>query len=239
MVPDLRRRISNCGRGSAHPVDDAAAQSGRRAFLARGAVVAGAVASGAARAHAYTPKEPPRSWPLGPGVVARRCCSRAPEIPSTATTRSGRVGSSLAKTFSMCSLAERRAALRAVRFVADRPQKVVGSFRPCAAALWDSTDRTSPFPAPHSLSTNDVYAATDYVLNLSDLVDNNFIADRNSLPKVKTPSRGRFLWRDPRPDIAAHEYMTRIHDKLRGSETTQDRTDGGRKERGTAVPRAA
>ena len=35
----------------------------------------------------------------------------------------------------------------------------------------------------------------------------NFVADRNSLPKVKMPNRDNFTWHDPRPDTAAKACM--------------------------------
>jgi S-disulfanyl-L-cysteine oxidoreductase SoxD len=89
----------------------------------------------------------------------------------------------------------------------DRPQKTVGSYWPCATTLWDYINRAQPFSAPHSLSASDVYAVTAYILNLNDIVDDNFVADRNSLPKVRMPNRDAFLWRDPRPDTHAKECM--------------------------------
>ena len=57
--------------------------------------------------------------------------------------------------------------------------------------------------APRSLSVAEVYALTAYVLNLNNIVPNDFVADRDSLPKVKMPNRDRFIWQDPRPDTAA------------------------------------
>ncbi len=97
----------------------------------------------------------------------------------------------------------------------DRPQKTVGSYWPYATTLWDYINRAQPFPAPHSLSANDVYALTAYILNLSDVVDNNFVADRNSLPKVKMLNRGNFIWRDPRPDTHAKGCMKDCADAKR------------------------
>ena len=64
-----------------------------------------------------------------------------------------------------------------------------------------------PMPAPHTLSADDVYALTAYILNLNDLVPNDFVADRDSLPKVKMPNRDNFIWTDPRPDTAAKPCM--------------------------------
>lgn len=91
---------------------------------------------------------------------------------------------------------------------ADRPDKTVGSYWPFAPTLWDYINRAMPFPMPHSLSADDVYALTAYILNLNSIVPDNFVADRNSLPKVKMPNRDHFLWTDPRPDTAGKACMT-------------------------------
>lgn len=83
---------------------------------------------------------------------------------------------------------------------AERPEPTVGSYWPFAPTLWDYINRAMPFPAPHTLSADDVYAITAYVLNINNIVPNDFVADRDSLPKVKMPNRDHFIWEDPRPD---------------------------------------
>jgi cytochrome c len=67
-------------------------------------------------------------------------------------------------------------------------------------------------PAPHTLSADDVYALTAYILNLNDVVPNEFVADRDSLPKVKMPNRDHFIWTDPRPDTIAKPCMNACAD---------------------------
>ena len=89
----------------------------------------------------------------------------------------------------------------------DRPEPTVGAYWPYATTLWDYINRAMPFPSPHVLSADDIYALTAYVLNLNDIVDGNFVADRDSLPKVKMPNRDSFIWQDPRPDTAAKDCM--------------------------------
>jgi S-disulfanyl-L-cysteine oxidoreductase SoxD len=89
----------------------------------------------------------------------------------------------------------------------DRPELTVGSYWPFAPTLWDYINRAMPMPAPHTLSADDVYALTAYILNLNDIVPNEFVADRESVPKVKMPNRGNFLWTDPRPDTMAKPCM--------------------------------
>lgn len=86
---------------------------------------------------------------------------------------------------------------------ADRPEPSVGSYWPFAPTLWDYINRAMPFTAPHSLSADDVYALTAYILNFNNVVPADFVADRDTLPKVKMPNRDNFVWKDPRPDTAA------------------------------------
>lgn len=94
----------------------------------------------------------------------------------------------------------------------DRPEPTIGSYWPFAPTLWDYINRAMPMPAPHTLSADDVYALTAYILNLNDIVPNEFVADRDSLPKVKMPNRDSFVWIDPRPDTAATPCMNACTD---------------------------
>ena len=95
---------------------------------------------------------------------------------------------------------------------ADRPEPTVGSYWPFAPTLWDYINRAMPMPAPHALPPDDIYALTAFILNLSNIVPNDFVADKDSLPKVKMPNRDRFTWQDPRPDTAAAPCMTACKD---------------------------
>ena len=94
----------------------------------------------------------------------------------------------------------------------ERPEPTVGTSWPYATTLWDYINRAMPFPSPHVLSADDIYALTAYVLNLNDIVDGNFVADRDSLPKVKMPNHDAFTWQDPRPDTAAKDCMKDCRD---------------------------
>jgi S-disulfanyl-L-cysteine oxidoreductase SoxD len=95
---------------------------------------------------------------------------------------------------------------------ADRPEPSVGSYWPYAPTLWDYINRAMPFIAPHSLSADDVYALTAYILNFNNIVPSGFVANRDTLPKVKMPNRDNFTWKDPRPDTAAVECMKNCAD---------------------------
>jgi S-disulfanyl-L-cysteine oxidoreductase SoxD len=95
----------------------------------------------------------------------------------------------------------------------DRPEPTVGSYWPFAPTLWDYINRAMPMPTPHTLSADDVYALTAYILNLNDVVPNEFVADRDSLPKVKMPNRDNFVWTDPRPDTMAKPCISACADR--------------------------
>jgi S-disulfanyl-L-cysteine oxidoreductase SoxD len=89
----------------------------------------------------------------------------------------------------------------------ERPEPTVGSYWPFAPTLWDYINRAMPMAAPRSLSADDVYALTAYILSLNDLVPPDFVADRSSLPRVKMRNHDNFIWTDPRPDTAANPCM--------------------------------
>lgn len=98
---------------------------------------------------------------------------------------------------------------------ADRPEPTVGSYWPFAVTLWDYVNRAMPFPAPRSLSADDVYALTAYILNLNNIVPDDFVANKDTLPKVKMPNHDNFTWTDPRPDTSDKPCMTECVDPTR------------------------
>jgi mono/diheme cytochrome c family protein len=90
----------------------------------------------------------------------------------------------------------------------DRPDLTVGAYWPYATTLFDYVNRAMPFPSPHMLEPDQVYALTAYVLNLNGVVGDDFVADKDTLPKVKMPNRDGFIWTDPRPDTHDTACMT-------------------------------
>lgn len=89
------------------------------------------------------------------------------------------------------------------------PVKTVGSYWPYASTLWDYIHRAMPFGDAQSLNVDETYAVTAYVLYLNDLVAEDFVLDRNSLPKVAMPNRDGFIAEDPRPDTPVAEPCVR------------------------------
>jgi cytochrome c len=94
------------------------------------------------------------------------------------------------------------------KLTGDRPEPTIGSYWPYATTVFDYINRAMPFPAPHSLTAHQVYAVTAYLLNLNGLVDDNFVASKETLPKVKMPNHDGFIWQDPRPDTHDTACMT-------------------------------
>ncbi len=76
----------------------------------------------------------------------------------------------------------------------DQPQKTVGSYWPYATTLFDYVHRAMPYQAPGSLSNDDVYAVTAYILYLNDIVGEDERLDANTLPEVRMPNRENFVW---------------------------------------------
>lgn len=94
----------------------------------------------------------------------------------------------------------------------ERPEPTVGSYWPFAVTLWDYINRAMPMPTPHTLSADDVYALTAYILSLNNIVPDDFVADKDSLPRVKMPNHDSFTWTDPRPDTQTAPCMTKCVD---------------------------
>jgi len=64
----------------------------------------------------------------------------------------------------------------------------VGGMWPYATSIYDYIRRAMPHYAPKSLSNNQVYGLTAYILYLNDLLDESARLDEDSLPKIKMPS---------------------------------------------------
>ena len=55
----------------------------------------------------------------------------------------------------------------------------------------------SPWQQPKTLSDNDVYAVTAYILALNKIVGEEDVINAETLPKVKMPNRDGFIIRYP------------------------------------------
>jgi S-disulfanyl-L-cysteine oxidoreductase SoxD len=81
-----------------------------------------------------------------------------------------------------------------------KPILTVESYWPYATTLFDYVRRAMPFQAPGSLTTDEIYAVSAYILGEAKIIDKSTVLDAQSLPKVQMPNRDGFI-PDPRPEI--------------------------------------
>jgi cytochrome c len=80
------------------------------------------------------------------------------------------------------------------------PVKTIGSYWPYATTLFDYVRRAMPFNAPQTLSNEEVYAVTGYLLHLNGIVPGDAVMDARTLAAVRMPNAAGFVG-DPRPDV--------------------------------------
>jgi S-disulfanyl-L-cysteine oxidoreductase SoxD len=76
--------------------------------------------------------------------------------------------------------------------------KTIGNYYPYATTIFDYVRRAMPFNMPRSLTDDEVYALTAYILSLNKLIGENDVVDAKSLPLVKMPNRDNYIV--PYPD---------------------------------------
>ena len=76
-------------------------------------------------------------------------------------------------------------------------QKTIKNFWPYATTVFDFIRRAMPFNAPRSLTDDEVYALTAYLLAENKLIDATETMNAETLPKVKMPNRDNFIIRFP------------------------------------------
>ena len=91
-----------------------------------------------------------------------------------------------------------------------RPQKTIGSYWPYATTLLDYIRRAMPYQTPGSLSNDELYGVTAYLLYLNDLVDDDMVLDAESLPKIQMPNRDNWAqvpdWFPGQPRLQGYPY---------------------------------
>lgn len=94
----------------------------------------------------------------------------------------------------------------------ERPDKTVGSYWAYPTTLFDYIRRAMPFPAPQSLSADEVYSLAAYILNMNDLIEDDFVLNKSNLASVKMyNSKDNFI-PDNRPDTHNKRCMRKCAD---------------------------
>lgn len=80
------------------------------------------------------------------------------------------------------------------------PDQTVGNYWPYATTIFDYIRRAMPQHAPRSLSDDQVYAVTAYLLHLNGIISEQADMNARTLPEVRMPNREGFvrIWPDGR-----------------------------------------
>ena len=72
----------------------------------------------------------------------------------------------------------------------DTPVKTVGSYWPYATTVFNYIRRSMPYTAPMSLTNDNYYALSAYLLNKNDIIAADTVINKESLPGIRMPNRG-------------------------------------------------
>lgn len=79
------------------------------------------------------------------------------------------------------------------------PEKTVISYWPHATTLFDYIRRAMPPQAPYSLTADEVYALTAYILSQDAIIDPDLALTQDNLPLVTMPNRDGFYQPSSKP----------------------------------------
>jgi cytochrome c len=75
--------------------------------------------------------------------------------------------------------------------------KTIANFWPYATTIFDFTRRAMPWPRPRTLSNDEVYALTAFILAQNRIIGSGDVMNAQTLPKVRMPNRDGFIPRFP------------------------------------------
>lgn len=75
--------------------------------------------------------------------------------------------------------------------------KTIYNFWPYATTIYDLIRRSMPYIQPRTLSNEEVYALTAYILALNGLIEEDAMMNAETLPEVRMPNRDGFIARFP------------------------------------------
>jgi len=80
------------------------------------------------------------------------------------------------------------------------PIRTIGSYWPYATTVFDYVRRAMPYVTPHSLTPDETYALTAYLLARNGVIGESDVLNADTLPKVVMPNRSGFdsVYREPR-----------------------------------------
>jgi cytochrome c len=75
--------------------------------------------------------------------------------------------------------------------------KTIANFWGYSTIVFDFTRRAMPFQQPRTLTNDEVYALTAYILSLNKLIGENDVMNAQTLPRVRMPNRDGFIIKFP------------------------------------------
>ena len=74
-----------------------------------------------------------------------------------------------------------------------RPEKTIGNYWPYATTVFDYIRRAMPFSQPGSLTNDEVYHLTAYLLQANGIIDDKTVINAQTLPRVVMPAQKLFV----------------------------------------------
>jgi cytochrome c len=71
--------------------------------------------------------------------------------------------------------------------------RTIGSYWPYATTIFDYVRRSMPYTHPQSLTDDEVYAVTAYLLNQNGIIGEHDELNARTLPQVRMPNRDNFI----------------------------------------------
>jgi cytochrome c len=91
----------------------------------------------------------------------------------------------------------------------------IGNYWQYATTLWGYIRRSQPFDEPGTLTADQVYAVTAYLLHANGIIGEQDVLDARTLPQIRMPNRDGFV-PDARPDVGkAAKARTRSPERAR------------------------
>ena len=86
-------------------------------------------------------------------------------------------------------------------YVGGKVPPTVGNFWPYAPPIYGYIYRAMPWDSPQTLTPDEVYAVTAFLLQRHNIVGESDRLDAQTLPKVRMPNQAAFTTADPRKDV--------------------------------------
>ena len=85
------------------------------------------------------------------------------------------------------------------------PEKTTGSYWPYASTIFDYVYRSMPFGEAQTLTYDETYKIVAYLLNMNEIIDEDFVLSEKNIGKIKMPNASGFSLPDPRPDVTKYK----------------------------------